>query len=757
MANYLDETIYSWHVQKMQELEIIYINDGSTDSSLDIIRTWQKKDPRIKIISFRENSGTWNARIEGVKAARGQYIMFADADDSISSDACDVLYKLIRHHAVDILHFRTHVMNVNHMSRDTIASVKDFVKPYCRKLKGEDVLTACFEKDKYHFSLWNKVYSADICKKAFSEMPYRRMCMAEDKLAYFMLAYYSRSYVGVKTRVCYNYYYGRGGFGKTDITTDCFEKYCSGGLAAEQLRIFLKRHDENEKYIKIEKKFRRELLENCLWRFLENVKRKDQPQCFDLMQKYFRTDEIVSAIREHAEDKAYSLAKSLKNSKSIQFDKRDIKTIGTYYYSIMNGGLEKVLCTLAKIWTEMGYKVVVITDTAPDKKDYELPENVERVIIPGCMWRDPEQYKKHAKALYHTIIEKKIDLFVYHAWVGRNIFWDELIIKSAGAAFIPHCHNAFGFLFQQAWPRMQNTIAAYLIADGVVVLSEMDKTFWNNFNNNVFLVQNPFFETPDRWTVSDCNSHDIVWVGRLSEEKNPEELLQIINLVRNTVPDAKLNIVGEGDPKYVSEIRDTIEHLGLQTHVLLHGFHKDVKPFYQSASVFLLTSDYEGFPLALQESMLAGIPTVMYELPYLTLVINNPAIRSVAQHDVYAASEELSMLLTDDKCRKKMGEQARLFIEELYRYDYEDVWKKIFSSTQEEHQNISKREHLMMKYIISNHNDFSRKYNEGIRYSKRKGARAAFAVLKALDIYRENGRKYFIKKGIKKIKNQFRK
>jgi len=757
MARYLNETISSWTSQKLQGMEFIYINDASNDDSREVLERWSEKDKRIRIINFEKNSGPWSARIEGVKRATGRYIMFADADDSISPDACTELYQLMNRHHVDILHFSTRVINANQAEHDTIKLVENFVKPYYGRLTGNRVLRGCFEEEKYRFSLWNKIYNSSVVKLAISHMQDVYMSMAEDKLAYFIISYYAKSYIGVKTKACYNYYYGRGGFGETNFTIKSFERFCSGGLAADQLSLFLNQNSSESNFRSIEEKFRRELIENCLWNFTRNVKEQDKAKCFDMMLSYFRPDEISAAFREYAGDSAYSLSSVIKNAEVLQFDRREIKTIGVYYYSIVNGGLERVLCTLAKLWTTMGYKVVVFTDTYPDQNDYALPPSVERIVIPGCMTNDIELYKKHAAALYEALRNVKIDLFVYHAWISRNIFWDGLIIKSSGAAFIPHCHSTFGILFQQEWPDMTNILSAYIIADAVVALSEMDMEFWKNFNQNVWKVQNPFFSEPAQWKASDCNNHDIVWVGRISGEKNPEELIQIIDLIREKVPDAKLNIVGGGDSEYIDKIKHMIDERNLSNHVTLHGFQKNVMPFYQTSSVFLLTSEYEGFPLALQESMMAGIPTVMYELPYLTLVKDNPAVISVKQHSVRDAAEAITALLRNDETRKELGSKARDFIESMSQYDYEKVWDEIFSSTRKEHEEKSAEDLLMMQFIISNHGALTRTKAEGIRYSDRKVAKMAFLFLKALDTYRYKGMKYILNKGTTKVRTLFRK
>ena len=298
MAEYLDETISTWTTQKMQEIEIIYINDASTDTTLEILEKWRRKDPRIKIINLLENNGPWTARIEGVNCATGEYIMFADADDTITAGACEELYALIKKHKTDILHFNTRIVDVNNKKGRAIRSLKAFVKPYRGRLEEENVLKGCFADGKYQFSLWNKIYRSKICKKAFSYMEKEYLCMAEDKLAYFMIAFFAKSYFGVNTRACYNYYYGRGGFGKNQISTERFERYCSGIRAADRAADFLKSQEKMDQYKGIVYKFRRDIVANCLWKYIGEVPEAEKYNCFCIMKQYFymnKTEHIETA------------------------------------------------------------------------------------------------------------------------------------------------------------------------------------------------------------------------------------------------------------------------------------------------------------------------------------------------------------------------------------------------------------------------------------------------------------------------------
>jgi glycosyltransferase involved in cell wall biosynthesis len=92
---YLDNCIQSLVAQTEPELEIILINDGSTDSSGSISDDWAKKDSRIKII-HKKNEGVTIARKTGVEHSVGDWICFVDSDDEIPKQSIYTLYKHIR-------------------------------------------------------------------------------------------------------------------------------------------------------------------------------------------------------------------------------------------------------------------------------------------------------------------------------------------------------------------------------------------------------------------------------------------------------------------------------------------------------------------------------------------------------------------------------------------------------------------------------------------------------------------------------------
>ena len=89
---YLEECLQSIVDQTCKDIEIIIVNDGSTDSSVKIIEKYKKKDSRIIIIN-QQNKGSSGARNAGIDIARGEYILFVDSDDFLREDCIELLYQ----------------------------------------------------------------------------------------------------------------------------------------------------------------------------------------------------------------------------------------------------------------------------------------------------------------------------------------------------------------------------------------------------------------------------------------------------------------------------------------------------------------------------------------------------------------------------------------------------------------------------------------------------------------------------------------
>ena len=102
VENYIEECLNSVLSQTLDDIEVILINDASTDRTLEIVEWYLQKDSRIKLININERKGQGFARNRGIEIATGEYIGFVDSDDFIESDMFECLYNSAKTNNTDI-------------------------------------------------------------------------------------------------------------------------------------------------------------------------------------------------------------------------------------------------------------------------------------------------------------------------------------------------------------------------------------------------------------------------------------------------------------------------------------------------------------------------------------------------------------------------------------------------------------------------------------------------------------------------------
>lgn len=102
VENFLDKCVQSILNQSFNSFELILVNDGSTDNSLEICEKYKKLDDRIIVFS-QENKGLSEARNSGIKLANKPYITFIDSDDWVEKNMLEILYKTIVEHKADVV------------------------------------------------------------------------------------------------------------------------------------------------------------------------------------------------------------------------------------------------------------------------------------------------------------------------------------------------------------------------------------------------------------------------------------------------------------------------------------------------------------------------------------------------------------------------------------------------------------------------------------------------------------------------------
>ena len=155
LEKYIDKCLDSLLAQTYSNLEIIVVNDGSTDKSLSILIEYKKKDSRIQIID-KQNEGVSKARLDGMKRATGQYIGFVDGDDIVEKDMFELLMNNAIKYNADISHCGYSMDFPNGHSDKYYGTDRIVIQNNKEGLK--DLLECKFIEP----GLWNKIYKKSL-------------------------------------------------------------------------------------------------------------------------------------------------------------------------------------------------------------------------------------------------------------------------------------------------------------------------------------------------------------------------------------------------------------------------------------------------------------------------------------------------------------------------------------------------------------------------------------------------------------------
>lgn len=175
VEKYLERCINSIINQTYENIEIILVNDGSTDNSLEICNKYIKKDSRIKLIN-KQNGGLSDARNVGIDNAIGKYITFVDSDDYIDVDYVEFLYKLIKKYNT-----RLSLCSYKAIYENGTVLTQENNNEYT--LNAHDTLEKMLYHDDFNVSTWAKMYDITL----FENVRFPKGKIFEDALTTYKL------------------------------------------------------------------------------------------------------------------------------------------------------------------------------------------------------------------------------------------------------------------------------------------------------------------------------------------------------------------------------------------------------------------------------------------------------------------------------------------------------------------------------------------------------------------------------------------
>lgn len=351
--------------------------------------------------------------------------------------------------------------------------------------------------------------------------------------------------------------------------------------------------------------------------------------------------------------------------------------------SLRRGGAERVMSLLAASWTEQGHEVTLLTLDHGEVSAYPIHPGVKhrslgleaesRYFLQG-MFRN----LRRISVLRRAIRESRPDIVI--SFIDMVNVLTVLATRGLGVpVIISERTSPLRRSIGPVWSRLRKL--SYPYADMLVCLTRASlEGFQAMTKVRGTVIPNPAVVVKDGVSAQRIHltSNVLVAMGRLVPEKGFDWLLEAFAQIANGHPEWSLSIIGNGPLR--AKLEEQTKALNLTNKVYFTGELSDPFPALCAADVFVLSSRFEGFPMALAEAMACGLPVVSFDCPEgpREVVRNGTDGILVPVGDVPALAAALDRLMSDPQERARLAARAPEVIQRFSRERVLSLWQQLF-------------------------------------------------------------------------------
>lgn len=376
------------------------------------------------------------------------------------------------------------------------------------------------------------------------------------------------------------------------------------------------------------------------------------------------------------------------------------------------GGVQRVLAVIAQVLSVGNDITILSTDKEENMSmygynkaniqfkyiSYNTKRDVEYYMCKGCSYiykqylpktRITSRLYSHSFFLpkYKRALIKNINSGGYDVVIGVHAFLSLHLASVRKSLNVPMVvgwmHNNYNALFVKDNPYLPGLKSFFQWEmrklNKIVVLSNSDKNlFETHLNLNTKVIYNPLtLEPRGRGGIE---HHKFLSVGRFSpRHKGFDILIEAFALFAKSNTEWTLEIVGEGDEE--SMYKEMIIKSGMTDQINILPFTSQIQKHYANASIYVLSSRWEGLPLVLVEAMSHGLPVLSSDIPVAKELLEGKGVGMLFQSENVLALSQAMQSMTNNTNYMSLQEKAIVYAKEFSVEGIRQEWEKLMQET----------------------------------------------------------------------------
>lgn len=672
--------------QTLPAVEVIVVDDGSSDGTAEIVDEYAARDARVRVIRQGQNLSAYQARRIGILEARAEHLLFLDGDDELAEVAAERSLARALSTGADLVQFGIDVVRNDGA---TGGGFEARLQPTNDTLLGTNVLRGLFPVDQpAQGQLWRFLFRTQVLADAYALMPDDLVIPRVNDLPItFLAAALAAKYVSMPDRL-YRYHFGRGGSGQK-VADLGWAKFYAGAIdaintIASAVDRIADRSADPEFVLDTYRAARSSIIGYTTYYLAEHTAEHLLDATFEHLLTRAPARDIVRGTARFWPAALDTVARHL----GVRvLGERAVRNVLLTTNIVRTGGVSGVLLSQARFLLQAGYSVTIAA-REPGSDETMVPPGAEFVEIDGPdLASKLDQWARLCRA-------RDVDVVIEHHWLYTKT-WPAFALAATaeGAATVGWAHNFAGRSLLLGLNSLDFQARHLPALSHLVVLSPLDVAFWKlrgmprvSYLPNPpspLLLESASIAAPKPAAVR--RPIELIWWGRLEQRtKRVAELVLVAAELDRLGVDFRMRIIGPDWSGMSAEklmalaaahgVADRVTAVGP-----LHG--PDLIAAIDSSDLFVNTSVIEGYPLTIPEAQSRGLPVAMYELPWLAVGQGNAGIVSAPQADAAGLAAKIAEIASTPSMYERLSQASLEAGRRELTYDFASLYEQLVNGS----------------------------------------------------------------------------